>query len=141
MTETYEQVRDSATGEAGAAWKSADRETARLTELYHKLKNDGRYTEQHRAEKAWQAYETKKDKIVGNRAKAKEHLHKQAHPGVLAYLSLKARVPLSLIPLSSLPPRTKPTASCASWIGWTRTARALSRRTGQRYSGKSTSVV
>ncbi len=26
MTETYEQLRDSATGEAGAAWKTADRE-------------------------------------------------------------------------------------------------------------------
>jgi hypothetical protein len=35
MRETYEQLRDSATGEAGAAWKSANRETARLTELYH----------------------------------------------------------------------------------------------------------
>jgi hypothetical protein len=78
MTKTYEQVRDSATGEAGAAWKSADRETARLTELYHKLKNDPRYTEQHKVQKAWQTYETKKDKIVGDRAKAKEHLHKQA---------------------------------------------------------------
>jgi hypothetical protein len=44
MTESYEQLRDSATGEAGAAWKSADREAARLTELYHELKSGGQRT-------------------------------------------------------------------------------------------------
>jgi hypothetical protein len=30
MTETYEQIRESATGEAGAVWKAADREENNL---------------------------------------------------------------------------------------------------------------
>jgi hypothetical protein len=30
MTETYEQIRESATGEVGAVWKAADREENNL---------------------------------------------------------------------------------------------------------------
>jgi hypothetical protein len=30
MTETYEQIRESATGKAGAVWKAADREENNL---------------------------------------------------------------------------------------------------------------
>ena len=77
MTETYEQLRDSATGESGAAWKAADREKAHLRALYRDLKEDPRYTPEHKAERAWAAYEAAKEKIVEGKAKARERLERQ----------------------------------------------------------------
>ena len=81
MMETYEQLRDSATGEAGEAWKRADRKVSNLQALYRELKEDPRYTEEHKAEKAWGAYEAAKEKIVADRAKAREGFEKQARSG------------------------------------------------------------
>jgi hypothetical protein len=79
MTETYEQLRDAASGDAGQAWRSADREESNLRALYRSLKEDPRYTEEHKAQKAWESYETAKEKIVaGSREKARESLKKQA---------------------------------------------------------------
>jgi hypothetical protein len=81
MAENYEQLRDSASGEAGAAWKAADREEAKLRTLYRTLKEDPRYTNEHKAEQAWQRYEAAKEKIVANKEKAREGLQKQVHSG------------------------------------------------------------
>jgi len=78
MTETYEQLRDSATGEAGAAWKAADREEHNLRTLYRELKEDPRYTTEHKAEQAWGTYEATKEKIAEGKAKARELLETQA---------------------------------------------------------------
>jgi len=78
---SYEQLRDSATGEAGEAWRWADREEANLRTLYRTLKEDPRYTEEHKAEKAWAAYEAAKEKITTGRAKARGSLEKQARSG------------------------------------------------------------
>ena len=38
MSETYESLRDNATGEGAEAWRAADREEARLRALYLELK-------------------------------------------------------------------------------------------------------
>jgi hypothetical protein len=81
MTETYEQLRDSATGEAGAAWKAADRGEANLRTLYRDLKEDPRYTNEHKAEQAWQRYEAAKEKIIADKEKAREGLQKQVRSG------------------------------------------------------------
>jgi len=81
MTETYEHLRDSATGEAGAAWKAADREEANLRTLYSTLKEDPRYTPEHKAEQAWAAYEAAKEKIAEGKAKARERLEQQVRSG------------------------------------------------------------
>ena len=81
MNETYEQLRESATGEAGAAWKAADREEANLRTLYQTLKDDPRYSEEHKAEQAWQRYESAREKIAASKAKAREGLEKQARNG------------------------------------------------------------
>ena len=81
MNETYEQLRDSATGEAGEAWKAADREESNLRALYRELKEDPRYTYEHKAQTAWAAFERVKEKIVANKAKAREGLEKQARTG------------------------------------------------------------
>ena len=78
MNETYEQLRDQATGPAGEAWKAADRETGRLYGLYRELQEDPRYTDEHKAEKAWERYEAVKGKIEAGKAKAKDLLEKQA---------------------------------------------------------------
>jgi hypothetical protein len=53
MTETYEQLRDSATGEAGEVWRRADREESNLRATYRQLQEDPRYSAEHKAEKAW----------------------------------------------------------------------------------------
>lgn len=78
MSETYEQLRDETAGEAGQAWREADRAENNLRELYRSLKEDPRYTEEHKAEKAWQSYEAGKDKITVGKEKARELLKKSA---------------------------------------------------------------
>jgi hypothetical protein len=81
MSETYEQLRDSATGDGGDAWKSADREESNLRSLYRELKEDPRFTDEHKAEQAWAKYEATKEKIAAGKEKAKELLQKQALSG------------------------------------------------------------
>ena len=78
MSESYEALRDGATGEGGEAWRAADREESNLRALYRELKEDPRYTEEHKADKAWGAYEDARDKIAAGKAKARELLEKQA---------------------------------------------------------------
>jgi len=78
MTENYEQLRDSATGEAGAAWKAADREEHNLRIPYQELNEDPRYTNEYKAEQAWERYEATKEKIAAGKEKARELLKKQA---------------------------------------------------------------
>ena len=79
MTETYEQLRDSATGEAGVAWKAADHEESNLRALYRELREDPRYTNAHKAEQAWEKYEAAKERIASGKTKAREVLETQAH--------------------------------------------------------------
>lgn len=81
MTETYESLRDSATGEAGEAWKAADREESNLHALYRELREDPRYTDEHKAEQAWQRYEAAKEKIAAGKEKARDLLEKQSRSG------------------------------------------------------------
>jgi hypothetical protein len=81
MTETYEQLRDGLSGEAGQAWRQADIEESNLRALYRSLEEDPRYTTEHKAEKAWESYEAAREKIVAGREKARESLRKQAQTG------------------------------------------------------------
>ena len=78
---TYEQLRDGISGEAGQAWRQADREESNLRALYRSLKADPRYTLEHKAQKAWESYETAKEKIAAGREKARQSLRKQAQTG------------------------------------------------------------
>jgi hypothetical protein len=78
MTETYEQLRDAAGGDAGQAWRSADREESNLRALYRSLKEDPRFSEEHKAQKAWESYEVARERIVAGREKARKPLKKQA---------------------------------------------------------------
>jgi hypothetical protein len=76
---TYEKFRDGASGDGGDAWRAADRETGKLYALYRELKEDPRWSEEYKAEKAWAAYEANKGKIEASKARARELLEKQAH--------------------------------------------------------------
>jgi hypothetical protein len=76
--EPYEQLRDSASGEAGVAWQAADKENERLRNLYQSLQEDERYTLEHKSAVAWEAFEDAREKIASNAAKAKAALEQQA---------------------------------------------------------------
>ena len=78
MSETYEGLRDGATGEGAEAWRAADLATSKLYAVYRELKEDPRYTMDFKSEKAWAAYEANKEKIEAGKQKAKELLEKQA---------------------------------------------------------------
>jgi hypothetical protein len=78
VRETYEGLRDGASGEAGELWKVADRQEERLRYFYRSLQEDPRYTTEHKHELAQQRYEAEKGKIAADRSKARELLKKQA---------------------------------------------------------------
>lgn len=86
MIESYEELRDQATGAGAEAWRAADRRENQLRETYRALKDDPRFTDEHKAQKAWEAYDAAKDAIEAERAKAREHLEMQASSGVRASL-------------------------------------------------------
>jgi hypothetical protein len=71
---TYESLRDSARGEAGALWKAADREEANLGKYYEQLKEDVRFTDTHKAELAWSKFNEAKETIIQGRERAGEQL-------------------------------------------------------------------
>ncbi len=74
----YEQIRDQESGPAGQAWREADRQESELRNLYESLREDNRYTEEHKSRQAWDAWISKKDAILEGRKQAKETLQKQA---------------------------------------------------------------
>jgi DNA replication initiation complex subunit (GINS family) len=75
---TYEDLRDSARGEAASLWKTADREEASLSKFYEELQDDPRYTSEHKSELAWARYNRAREKIVEGRTKAGEQLANDA---------------------------------------------------------------
>ena len=74
----YEQMRDQESGPAGQAWREADRQERELRNLYESLREDNRFTDEHKSEQAWSAFLAKKDAILEGRKQAKETLRKQA---------------------------------------------------------------
>jgi hypothetical protein len=75
---SYEDLRGSARGEAGELCKAADREEANLGKYYEQLQDDPRFTEEYRADLAWNRYNKAKEKIVEGRTKAGEQLASDA---------------------------------------------------------------
>jgi hypothetical protein len=76
---TYEQLRDSVeNAEARAAWLDHDRRQANLSETYRTLKDDVRYTEEHKASQMWAAYERESEHIQASGEKARELLEREA---------------------------------------------------------------
>jgi hypothetical protein len=76
---TYEQLRDSVeNNEARAAWMDHDRRLSALTETYRTLKDDARYTEEHKANQMWEAYEKESEHIQAAGERARVLLEKEA---------------------------------------------------------------
>ncbi len=76
---TYEQLRGSAeNNEARAAWTEHDRRKANLEGTYRTLKDDPRYTEEHKASQMWAAYERESEHIRTAGEKARTLLEKEA---------------------------------------------------------------
>jgi hypothetical protein len=75
---SYEEVRDSAPTEARTLWQAADKEEENLRTLYGQLKDDPRYTEEHKSAQAWEKYEAKKQGIIEGKEKARETLSNNA---------------------------------------------------------------
>jgi hypothetical protein len=118
MRGAYEELRDSATGEAGAAWKAADLEEGNLRALYQELKKDPRFSDEHKAEQAWAKYEATREKIASGKAKAKELLERQARTGE------RFSIPM---PQGELPTTTDTTKLVASQNEASRVVRKLDR--------------
>jgi hypothetical protein len=79
LRETYESLRDSVENtEARAAWLDADRRKANLSETYRTLKDDPRYTEEHKASQMWERYEKESEHIQAAGQKARDLLEKEA---------------------------------------------------------------
>jgi len=74
MTESnrYEDLRDTAEGEAGITWREADRYHEYLSSTYRDLKADDTLSEQGRYEKAQGLYETYAPKVERGRARARQ---------------------------------------------------------------------
>jgi hypothetical protein len=79
IRESYEQLRDSVENtEARAAWMDHDRRLQALRQTYNTLKDDPRYTEEHKASQMWETYEKQSEHIQAAAQKAKELLEKEA---------------------------------------------------------------
>jgi len=78
MAESYEQLRDSSSGQIGDAWKRADRMESELRGYYRQLKEDPRYTEEHKAVQAWQRYDRDAEKITTARERSRNLLEDSA---------------------------------------------------------------
>jgi hypothetical protein len=78
-TQSYEQLRESVTNnEARAAWLDHDRRQANLAETYRSLKDDSRYTEEHKASEMWAVYARESGLIKAAGEKARELLVQDA---------------------------------------------------------------
>jgi hypothetical protein len=77
--ESYEQLRESVpNSEARAAWLDCDRRRANLAGTYRSLKDDPRYTEEHKASKMQEAYEKESTRIQAAGERARDLLEKDA---------------------------------------------------------------
>jgi hypothetical protein len=82
VSESYKSLRDSVENvEARAAWNDADRRTALLTDTYRNLRDDPRFTEAHRSEQMWEAFEKQSTHIQAAGEKARQELEKDAAQG------------------------------------------------------------
>jgi hypothetical protein len=77
----HDQIRQGMDDKAKAVWDSVDREKASLRGVYRRLEADECYTEEHRAEQAWAAYESTKQKIAQGNGKLRDQLNSGVRSG------------------------------------------------------------
>jgi hypothetical protein len=83
MTDTplrpsYDDVQREARGPGVAEWRKADKARDDLSATYQSLRDDPRYTEEHKASQMWAAYESESERIQAAGEKARELLEREA---------------------------------------------------------------
>jgi hypothetical protein len=72
VRESYESLRDNLPGEAGSAWRDADRFTSLLRNTYQNLRDDETLSEEGRHQKAQEAYQRTSARIASSLKKARD---------------------------------------------------------------------
>jgi hypothetical protein len=75
---TYESIQQDAKGPGVEEWRRADKLRANLSATYQSLKDDERYTEQHKAETAWAKYEEVRAQVEELAPEARKKMLKSA---------------------------------------------------------------
>jgi len=78
IRQSYEQVQESARGAGVDEWRAVDKARAELSELYHNLREDSRYSEEYKSETAWRRYEETREKIEALAPEARSKMLKSA---------------------------------------------------------------
>src|SRR5215218_9984912 len=78
VRQSYEQVQESARGAGVDEWRAVDKARAELSELYHNLREDSRYSEEYKSETAWRRYEETREKIEALAPEARSKMLKSA---------------------------------------------------------------
>jgi hypothetical protein len=75
---TYEGIQQEARGPGVDEWKRADKLRADLSSTYQSLRDDPRYTEEHKAETAWAKYEETRAQVEKLAPEAREKMIRSA---------------------------------------------------------------
>jgi hypothetical protein len=78
LRQSYDDVQREAKGPGVEEWKQADRARSNLTALYTSLKEDPRYSEEHKAETAWAKYEETRARVEQLAPEARQKMLKSA---------------------------------------------------------------
>jgi hypothetical protein len=78
LRQSYDDVQREAKGPGVEEWKQADRARSDLTTLYTSLRDDPRYTEEHKAETAWAKYDEARAQVEELAPEARQKMLKSA---------------------------------------------------------------
>jgi len=78
MSETYESIQHEAKGPGVEEWRQADKARANLSATYQSLKEDPRYSEEHKSQTAWDKYEETRAQVGQLAPEAREKMLRSA---------------------------------------------------------------
>jgi hypothetical protein len=78
LRQSYDDVRREAKGPGVEEWRQADHARENLSELYTSLRDDPRFTEEHKAETAWARYEETRARVEQLAPEAREKMLRSA---------------------------------------------------------------
>jgi hypothetical protein len=75
---SYESIQQEAKGPGVEEWRRIDKLRDELTNLYNSLREDARYTEEHKAQRAWEKYEETKAQVEKLAPEARQKMLRSA---------------------------------------------------------------
>jgi hypothetical protein len=78
IRQSYEDVQETAKGPGVEEWREVDKLRAKLSATYQALKEDERYAEEYKSERAWAEYETTRAKVEERAPAAREKMLRSA---------------------------------------------------------------